>query len=552
MTFQRKNRVLVIGLDGATFDLIEPLLAVGKLPNLAGVLSRGLHSKLYSTILPLSPTAWTSFSSGKNAGKHGIYDFSKRSEGSYDSIPTTSLDNKVETLWDILGNYNSKSIVVNVPLTYPPRPVNGVLISGFPTPTSRGDYTYPKALLPELKEKFGNIHIHKPTVLYSKGKEQMITDAVQAATHQQTEITAYLMKKLDWSLTVSVFDATDVLGHYFWAYLDPNHPKYDPKLAEPVRKMVEDIHVELDKAIGELMALAGEDSLRFVISDHGFGPVYYGVYVNNWLLDQGYMHFKTTPKVKVKYWAYRHGLHTYNLLRIAEKLSLVKSIESAYAQKSFLASLMKNASLSFDDIDWSRTSVYSMGNLGQLFVNIKGREPQGCVLPQDARPLIEELKVKLAKLEDPSTHRRMFDQIYSRWDVFSGDAGKVAPDIVFFDEEMKYSAHRMFELGSNKLVSPHPIYSGNHKMDGILFVEGKGVKRDPGSKEIRPNLIDLATTRLHFLGSRIPNDMDGRILQEIFEDGSDFHSRRIEYQSEAGDALRIQKTAKNIQWVKSL
>lgn len=552
MAFQKQKKVLVIGLDGATFDLIEPLLAVGKLPNLAKMLSRGVHSKLYSTILPLSPTAWTSFSSGRNAGKHGIYDFSKRNDDSYNSTPTTSLDNKAETLWDVIGTYNGRSIVVNVPLTYPPRPLRGVLISGFPTPTAKGDFTYPKELLPVLKERFGNIHIHKPTVLYSKGKEEKITEAVQAATRQQTEITSYLMKSMDWNLTVSVYDATDVMGHYFWAYLDKNHPKFDPKLEEPVRRMVEEIHVELDRAIGELCEVAGEDSLRFVISDHGFGPVYYGVYINNWLLEQGYMHFKKSVRSKGKYWAYRHGLHTYNILRVAEKLSLVNSIESAYAKKSRLSSLLRQASLSFDDIDWSRTSVYSLGNLGQLFVNLQGREPQGSVPVEQARPLIEELKEKLAKLEDPNTHRRMFDQIYSRWDVFSGGVGKSAPDIVFFDEEMKYSAHRMFELGSNKLVSLHPIYSGNHKMDGIMFVEGKEIRSDPGSKEMRPNLVDLAPTILHYLGSRIPGDMDGRILEEIFVEGSDFLSRRIEYESENADSSKIQRSAKKLQWSKAL
>ncbi len=552
MVFERRNKVLVVGLDGATLDLIEPLLADGKLPNLARITSKAVHSKLYSTILPLSPTAWTSFASGKNAGKHGIYDFSKRSQGSYDYAPTTSLDNAVETIWDIIGTYNGRSIVVNVPLTYPPRPLKGVLISGFPTPTARGDFTYPSDLLADLKQRFGEIRIHKPTVLYRKGKEEKITDELIAVTRQQTVVTEYLMKSMDWNLTVSVYDATDVLGHYFWAYLDKNHPKFDPKLEEPVRRMVEEIHVELDRAVGELFELAGEDSLRFVISDHGFGPVYYGVYVNNWLLEQKYMYFKKTPKVKVKYFAFRHGLHTYNLLQIAKKLQLVNSIESAYSANSFLSKLLKKASLCFDDIDWNKTQVYSFGNLGQLYLNLKGREPNGIVPIEQARDLVNELMKKLQDLEDPSTGRRMFDQIYSRWDVFTGGSSKDAPDIVFFDEEMKYSAHRMFELGSNKLVSLHPIYSGNHKMDGVMFVEGDGIKSDPGAKEMRPNLVDLAPTILHYLGCRVPNDMDGRMLQEIFTEDSQFLKRQVEYQTISEDSNKIKKSAKRLQSMKAL
>ena len=519
-----------MGLDGATFDLIGPLMAQGKLPNLSRIASKGVHGKLYSTILPLSPTAWTSFSTGKNPGKHGIYDFSKRQSDSYEYVPTTSLDSKSENLWDLVGRFSERSsIVVNVPLTYPPSPLRGVMISGFPTPVSRRDYTYPEELLPALEERFGEIRIHKPTVLYSRGKEQEITNALIDATRQQTEITRYLMEFVDdWALTVSVYDATDVLGHYFWAFLDPQHPKYDPKLAGPVRQMVEQIHIELDRAIGELSEAAGQDSLNLVISDHGFGPVYHGVYVNNWLLEKGYMNFKRSRAVTAKYWAYRHGLHTYNILRIVEKLKLVKSIESAYATRSTMLRLLRKTALSMDDIDWERTRVYSFGNLGQLYLNVKGREPNGIVEPEDSQALIRKLTEEIKGLEDPTTHRRMFDHVYSKSDIFFGEESPNSPDVVFFDEDMTYSAHRMFELGSNKLVTLHPIYSGNHRMDGILFMEGPGVDPSPATFQSKAELIDLAPTILRYLHNTIPEDIDGRVLYELFSDEGGDEKRRAE------------------------
>ncbi len=511
------RQVLVVGLDGATFDLLQPLMDQGKLPNLASMASRGVHGKLFSTILPLSPTAWTSFSTGKNAGKHGIYDFSKRSEGTYDYVPTSSQDGISETVWDVVGRFGGHSIVVNVPLTYPPKPVSGVMISGFPTPVAKRDFTYPGELLHELESRFGKIEIHKPSILYRKGKESEIGEKLIHITRQQTEITQYLMESRDWDLTISVYDATDVLGHYFWAYLDKNHPKYDPKLAEPVRSIVEDIHVELDKGVGKLFQLVGPETLKLVVSDHGFGPVYYGVYVNNWLLEQGYMHFKQTPIVKVKYWAFRRGLHTYNLLQIAKRLGLVNSIESAYATKSRMVDLVKKTSLSMDDIDWTRTRVSSFGNLGQLYLNIKGRDPGGVVKPELADELAREVVSKLKELEDPKRHVQMFDHVYVKSDIFLGDASKDAPDIVFFDEQMKYTAHRMFELGSNNLVSPHPLYSGNHKFDGILFMEGIGVRPSRDILQSRNELIDITPTILGYLGRPIPEDIDGRVLYELFD-----------------------------------
>jgi predicted AlkP superfamily phosphohydrolase/phosphomutase len=552
MVFERDKKVLVVGLDGATLDIIKPLMMEGKLPNLSKMASRGAYGKLFSTILPLSPTAWTSFSSGKNAGKHGIYDFSKRAVGSYDFALTTSLDDQAEAIWDVIGSYNGRSIVVNVPLTYPPRPLNGVMISGFPTPTSKEDYTYPKELLPILKEEFGSIHIHKPSVLYQKGKEADIVREVNEATRQQTEITRYLMRTMEWNFSVSVYDATDVIGHYFWAYLDRNHPKFDPKLEQPVRKLVEEVHVELDRGIGKLMEEAGENSLKFVISDHGFGSVYYGVYINNWLLDQKYMFLKTNTSVKMRYWGFKHGIHTYNLLQLGKKLGLVRSIESAYATKSFALKLLKMTSLSLDDIDWTRTRVYSAGNFGQLYLNMKGREPHGIVDEENAKALLDELVAELRELEDPNTHRPMFDRIYSKYDVFQGRANKSAPDIVFFDENMMYAAHRMFELGSNQLVSLHPIYSGHHKMDGIIFAEGGGIKPQSGKMEYYPNLVDVAPTILHYFGSHVPDDMDGKLLQELFAEDSEFSQRILSYQSENTEALKIRRSVSKLVSAKKL
>jgi predicted AlkP superfamily phosphohydrolase/phosphomutase len=541
---ETRPRVLVVGLDGATFDLIQPLLDAGKLPNMAKIASEGVQMKLRSTILPLSPPAWTSFLTGKNPGSHGIYDFAIRAKGTYDFRPTTSLDQKSRTIWDVVGSSGGISIIVNVPLTYPPTPLRGSMITGFPTPSELGDYAYPPDLLERLKERFGSINVHKPKVLYRKGREREITDETNQITKQQTEITKYLMEKSTWVLTVSVFDATDVIGHYFWAYLDPNHPKYDPKLAGPVTEMVEEVHVTLDRAIGELTSAVGADTLKIVMSDHGFGPVYYGVYVNNWLLQEKYMQFRRALAVRARYFAFRHGLNVYNLLRLARKLRLVKSIESAYSTRSLALKVLDLISLSLKDIDWSATRVYSAGNMGQLYLNLEGREPNGIVKKEEAQSLINELVAKIKTLEDPATGKAMFDAVFAGREVFSGPQSSIAPDVVFLDQQMVYAAHRMFELGSNKLVTPHPIYSGNHKMDGILLSSGKYVKKAGASLDSSPRLVDLAPTILQYLGYAIPEDMDGRVLTELFEWPEE--RRLVHYAKPPEESARIQQSIRKL------
>jgi len=509
-------RVMVIGLDGATFDLIQPLMDAGKMPNLVKMASEGVKAKLRSTILPLSPPAWTSFLTGKNPGSHGIYDFAVRAEGSYEFRPTTSLDQKSRTMWDVVGENGGHSLMVNVPLTYPPTAFRGSMISGFPTPTELGDWTHPPELLKKLEKQFGSVNIHKPKVLYRKGREREITDETNQITKLQTRVVKYLMDDSDWDLAVSVFDATDVIGHYFWAYLDPKHPKYDPKMAGPVREMVEEVHVELDRAIGDLSAAVGPDTLKLVMSDHGFGPVYYGVYINNWLLQESYMKFRRDLAVRARYFAFRHGLNVYNLLRLARKLRLVKSIESAYSAKSMALRFLDLISLSLKDIDWAQTTVYSAGNMGQLYLNLEGREPNGIVKPEDAKRLVAELVAKIKALEDPATGKIMFDAVFAGEDVFRGPQSAVGPDVVFLDQQMIYAAHRMFELGSSRLVTPHPIYSGNHKMEGILLGSGPQVKRNGAPDGFIPNLIDLAPSILRVLGCPLPGGMDGRALDELF------------------------------------
>ena len=530
-------KVVVVGLDGATLDIMKPMMAKGRLKNFSRLANGGATGKLTSTILPLSATAWNTFSTGLNPGKHGIYDFSRRVRGTYAYAPVSSADRNGKTLWQYASEAGRKCLIVNVPLTYPPEKVNGIMISGFPYPESRKDYAIPASILDEIQKDLGITHLHKPSPHFLKpGDERKLMDDMLKITKDQAEVVRYLMKKDTWDLVATVFDATDVVSHFFWRYIDKDNPQYDRAKADEFGPLFYDIYDAVDSAFGAIYSELSPDDNVFVISDHGFGPVYYAVYMNNWLLDNGYLKLRRTAGTRMRKALFRVGVTTDFLFRAAKRLGLVSSRTYAYGKRSRSLELAKKFSLSLDDIDWDETLVYSYGNYGQFFLNIEGREPRGKLDPADGPRLLQELKTKVASLKDPKTGRILFDIIYSKDEIYSGPCFDAAPDIVFFDSTMTYRAHRLFEFGSRRMISPDPIYSGSHRMDGVLIAAGRGMVQTPHFEGA--SLIDLPPTILHLMGVGVPSGMDGKALKDLFAPESEFRRNPVKYIDEGSEVLR--------------
>jgi len=545
MWLVRLGKVVFVGLDGATFDIMKPMMEQGRLKNFAEMMKKGSSGPLNSTILPLSATAWNSFATGKNPGKHGIYDFSKRVKGTYSYSPTTSLDRGSETLWQYASREGKKCCIVNVPLTYPPEKINGIMISGFPYPEAKKDYADPRVILDEISKETGVTKLHKPSPHFLKqGDERNLVDEMLTITNDQTKVVNYLLKKESWDIFGTVFDGTDVVSHFFWQYIDPKNPKYDAAKAKEFGPLFYDVYDSIDKAFGDVKKNLSDEDNIFVISDHGFGPVYYAVYMNNWLMKQKYLALKKTTGTRFRRLLFSMGITTDFLFRTAKKLNLVNTKTYAYSNKSSALDLAKKFSLSLGDIDWPETRVYSTGNYGQFFLNVRGREPNGKVeRGEEYDKLSAELISKLKELKDPKTGRILFDIIYEKNQIYSGPYVESAADIVFFDSTMTYRAHRLFEFGSRGMIAPDPIYSGSHRMDGIFIASGP----DIASKTNLPNLnlIDIGPTMIHMMGLPIPVDVDGRVLTEVFKQDSKFATTPVRRTgSETGEAIR--SLAKNL------
>lgn len=503
---------LLVGFDGATFDIIDPMLLEGKLPNIQRLLRDGGRATLMSSTPPLSPIAWTSIATGVNPGRHGIYDFAHRNPDSYDFTPYSSTNKRARAVWDILGEAGKRVCVVNVPLTYPPERVNGVMLSGFPSPPNADDWTYPLPLARELKRNLGDVDFQKPASLVDEGEEDELLEELARTTNNQIRVLKYLLKRERFDFIMTVFDGIDSASHSLWKHLDKSHPKHNPRFAERGRRVFFSSYELADEALGRLLDSFDARPNVILLSDHGNGPVHYGVYINNWLSERGYLAFRGGFETRLKRWAFRHGLNAYNLFRLAKRLRVLPGVEAAYAKDSAALRLVKHISLSFADVDWERTRVYSFGNYGQLYVNLRGREPRGAVEPgAEYDELTDKLRRELLDLRDPRRGNRMFDLVLSKKELYRGPFADEGPDLIFLDSKMLYNAHRFFELATNSLVTPHPVYSGNHKPNGIFIASGPQIqiRGETGVASV----LDVAPTVLAIAGIATPAHMEGIALQ---------------------------------------
>lgn len=504
-------RCFVIGLDGATFDLILPWVAQGKLPAMAQVLARGAWGQLRSTVPPMTGPAWTTFATGANPARHSIYDWVYREPGTYNFVPATAANRRLPSLWSLLSAAGRRVAVVNVPMTFPPEPVNGLLISGLPTPSKQATFTHPPELAQEIERIIGNYILYPdPGQAYSDAG----VDAFLARLYQTTETRIKLVENLRgreaWDFFMVVFNGTDTVQHAMWKFMSPAHPLHDPAKAAKYGDAILTFYQFLDRWLATQIASLPPDTVLMLMSDHGFGPFHKFIHVNNWLREQGFLAIKPAWRARLKYAAFRAGfspMAVYDLLMRLGLGSLKREVVRGQGQ-----GLLRTLFLSFDDVDWPATRAYSLGNIGQIRLNVAGREPQGCVAPgREYEQVRAEIMARLRLLTDPATGEAVVDEIYPREELYRGPYLEDAPDIVFLPKRLEYFGFGEYEFGSHRVIEAmRRGISGTHRMNGIFAALGEPVQ--PGVEISGAALADLAPTILHLLGQPIPAAMDGRVL----------------------------------------
>lgn len=513
-----KNRVMVIGLDGATLDLIEPWAAAGLLPNLARLMSEGGYSRLSSVQPVVSAAAWSTFMTGMNPGTHGVYDFVYRDAESYQLRPVMRHHIDSPSLWQLLSQQGKRVCVLNVPITYPPEEVNGIMVSGLGTPEFT-TFTHPPEIGDELLQN--GYQINRKVYDHRDHEDEFLEDTYRI-TDGVTNAALTLMAREPWDFFMVVYRDTDELSHGFWHHMDESHPEHDPTMAEKYGSAIQDYYRYLDAECGKLLDAAGPNVTLFIVSDHGFGPFYKDVYLNEWLRQKGYLVNKGLSTQRAL--TTRLGLTRSNISKILRSTGLGK-VERLI--KDILGNrieiLPRTAWTDFSDgIDWSQTRAYSYGYQGQIYINLIGREPEGIVSADsesgsEADMLLDALIRDLQTLVDPDDGLPVADEIRRGSELYHGSHAEAAPDLVITMRNYGYMTRLGHELDNKpgEIFSPSRWQeSGGHQIDGVLIAAGPGVKSQAQAMSTCW-LGDIAPTVLAILGaSSAAQAMDGRFLAE--------------------------------------
>lgn len=507
------RKVFVIGVDGATFDVILPLVGKGELPNFQRMMKEGTWGELESVIPPSSGPAWASFQTGKAPSSHGVFDFITKKSNSYKMTYINSTSVKGPRLWDVLGDYGLKSCVINVMVTYPPRPMNGFLLTGGLTPKGR-NFAYPESLAKEIEDKFGSYRMWGVGgITLTEGGEDKFINGYFANEKRRMEIARYLMKEKEWNFFMVMLESADPLQHELWKYIDESHPRFDPDAPEYVKQAIPNFYKEVDSFLGEMFQTLPKDSTILIMSDHGFGPVDRYFLVNNFLIDIGMLKLKRTIHSRIKKLVFDR-ITLERLYRLARKVRMDRAAKQFRGGTK--GKMLSTLAPSFADIDWSKTKAFAVGASGHIYLNVKGREPAGIVEPGQEYYRVRDLIIKkLLSVTDPKTGRNAVEKVFAGEELHRGRFAKKAPDISFLPARGFGTLHReQFISPSMFINSPN---CGNHRINGIMLLFGPNIESNKQIEEAK--IFDLAPTILHLFGLPIPGDMDGHVLQDVFKEG---------------------------------
>ena len=461
------KKVILLGLDSAPPELLFDEF-LPDLPNFKMLVEKGISGSLRTIEPPITIPAWACMVTSKNPGQLGMYGFRHRKGNSYtDFWIANSRSIKEKTIWDILAEEGRKSTVIGVPPSYPPKEIFGNLISCFITPTT-DNYTYPPSLKSEIEKLVGEYTFD---VVFRTEERDTLLEGLYEMTEKRFEIIKYLIKNKEWDFLMAVEIGLDRLHHAFWKFYDKDHHLYEA--GSKYEGTIKDYYKYLDKKLGEILDIVDDNTIIVVASDHGTKRMKGSFCINEWLIEKGYLVLKSRP----------------------------------YAPTA----------LDKCDVDWSRTTAWAWGGYySRIFVNLKGREPEGTVEAGDYETFLDELKEVLSEISGPDGET-LVNKIVRPKELYGATKGD-APDLMASFDDYYYRAagtigHETMFLAENDTGPDDSM----HSMNGVFIIYDP--KNDYGGQIVKASILDVAPTVLHLLKSKgkIENP-NGQVIKEVLND----------------------------------
>ncbi|HJH29874.1 MAG TPA: hypothetical protein C5S50_01020 [Methanosarcinaceae archaeon] len=501
------NKMIVLGLDGATWRLIQPWAESNQLPNFKKLMDNGSWGNLKSTYPPITPPAWTSMTTGKNPAKHGIFGFLKLENEKFRLYQ--SKDKKEPEIWDYLQN--KKSIVINLPVSYPPKKINGIMVSGMYTPSKESNFAHPSEIKDELLDEFPDYRFELSWGEYTGNKTRFL-DELYKMTDNRMKLFNHLFDKKEWDLMFYVFIGTDRIQHIYWDQ-------------DELLKYYKYIDTFLGEVVEKIERQAEKINL-FIVSDHGFNQINKTVDINKLLYAHKFLVLKKDQSLNKKI-VFKIGINKSNAIEFIKKMGLLKLYKRLPNKvNDFISKQIPGETNIVTDISKENSRAYSNGFGTVFFTSNDGND---------------EIINKIQNLKDPENGRNVIKEIHIKRDLFSGRFIDEAPDAVLIPCE----GYKLSKNSSDEVISNETFEKADHEIDGILLAYGPDIKC---SNFKTASIYDIAPTILHLFGSPIPDDMDGRVLKEIFKETSEHSIRNEKYQ----ESFNIQKLKKQVQMVKKV
>jgi predicted AlkP superfamily phosphohydrolase/phosphomutase len=505
--YQKHVKLMIIGLDGATWTVIDPLIKAGLMKNLGGIIEKSAKGILNSIIPPVTGPAWPVLATGLNPGRLGTYDFYNRANLIDSNLyPVRSRMIRGKTFWDSLSNKGFRIGIFNYPMLIPAYEINGWMIAGLGA-SKLHNWAWPNNLKEEL-EKFANpyrISISYGETQYLNNLTKLLIDLGEMHNNHINAL-EYLLKKYPVDILVYIFSITDILSHTTWHIIDKQHPLYDEKVAECFLPTIKELWKTVDYGIGNLFRYLHPNGNALFVSDHGFGPNFGVFNINVWLERNGYL----TRNNKLS--------QASNKLRakLVNKLSPCLSnffgkIQGSRAHLGLRESVLR-------EIDLSRTKAFSIETTdvcGMVFINREYPRINHLNEDQFVANTTAEIKEKLVRYAS-TTDLEL--EIFSSRDIYHGDFTMLAPELIFKVNDSAVSVN--YKLADQILENRqhHLLKTGNHRQEGIFV--GYGSKFLKGFNLAEPiSILDITPTIYQILGEPIPKGLDGQAAIDALGQG---------------------------------